>query len=116
MAHEFMVIVDTDSGEEVLFFCNDCDYAANIEKADSISPKKIANESEKPLQKVPTPNAATIEEVTAFLKVPAERLVKTLLYTADGKPVAAMIRGDRQINETKLKNHLGCFELGDGDS
>ena len=60
---------------------------------------------------MPTPNAATIEEVTAFLNVPAERLVKTLLYTADGKPVAAMIRGDRQINELKLKNHLGCLEL-----
>jgi len=111
MAHEFMVIVDTESGEELLFFCNDCDYAANVEKADSISPKTIARESEKPLKKVPTPNAATIEEVTAFLNVPAERLVKTLLYTADGKPVAAMIRGDRQINELKLKNHLGCLEL-----
>lgn len=111
MAHEFMVIVDTESGEELLFFCNNCEYAANVEKADSISPKTIATELEKPLQKVPTPNAATIEEVTAYLNVPAERLVKTLLYTADGKPVAAMIRGDRQINELKLKNHLGCLEL-----
>src|SRR5690606_13477956 len=53
----------------------------------------------------------TIEQVTAFLNLPAERLVKTLLYVADGKPVAALIRGDRQINETKLKNHLGCVEL-----
>lgn len=111
MAHEFMVIVDTDSGEEVVYFCNKCDYAANVEKAESIDPKKIATESAKPLEKVPTPGAATIEQVTEFLKVPAERLVKTLLYVADGKPVAALIRGDRQINETKLRNHFGCLEL-----
>ncbi len=111
MAHEFMVIVDTDSGEEVIYFCNKCDYAANVEKAESIDPKKIASEAAKPLEKVPTPGAATIEQVTEFLKVPAERLVKTLLYLADGKPVAALIRGDRQINETKLRNHFGCLEL-----
>ncbi len=111
MAHEFMVIVDTDSGEEVIYFCNKCDYAANVEKAESIDPKKIASEAAKPLEKVPTPGAATIEQVTDFLKVPAERLVKTLLYLADGKPVAALIRGDRQINETKLRNHFGCLEL-----
>lgn len=111
MAHEFMVIVDTDSGEEVVYFCNKCDYAANVEKAESIDPKKISTETPKPIEKVPTPGAATIEQVTEFLNVPAERLVKTLLYVADGKPVAALIRGDRQINETKLRNHFGCLEL-----
>ncbi len=111
IAHEFMVIVDTAGGEEVLFFCDKCDYAANIEKANSISPGEMKDEKEKPLEKVPTPNAATVEEVTAFLGVPATKLVKTLLYSADGKAVGALIRGDRQINETKLKNHLGCLEL-----
>lgn len=111
MAHEFMVIVDTDSGEEIIYYCDQCDYAANVEKAESIDPKRIASESPKPLEKVPTPGAATIEQVTEFLKVPAERLVKTLLYVADGKPVAALIRGDRQINETMLKNHFACLEL-----
>ncbi len=111
MAHEFMVIVETDSGEEVIYYCDNCDYAANVEKADSIDTKQIAKESAKPLEKVPTPGAATIEQVTAFLNLPAERLVKTLLYLADGKPAAALIRGDRQINETKLRNHLGCLEL-----
>lgn len=110
-AHEFMVIVDTDGGEETLFFCDSCDYAANIEKAGSISPKQIKADQPKPLEKVPTPGAATVEEVTAFLNVPAERLAKTLLYAADGQPVGAMIRGDRQINEIKLKNYLGCLEL-----
>ena len=111
MAHEFMVIVTTDSGEEVVYFCDKCDYAANIEKAESVDTNPIAKEAPKTLEKVPTPGAATIEQVTEFLKVPAERLVKTLLYVADGKTVAALIRGDRQINETKLKNHFGCVEL-----
>lgn len=111
MAHEFMVVVETEGGEDTLLFCDKCDYAANRERAESTSPKKIRTESEKPLQKVPTPGAATVEEVTAYLDVPAERLVKTLLYSADGQPVAAMIRGDRQINELKLKNHLACLEL-----
>ncbi len=111
MAHEFMVIVDTDAGEEMIYFCDSCDYAANVEKADSIDIKQITKDSPKPLEKAPTPGAATIEQVTSFLKLPAERLVKTLLYVADGKPVAALIRGDRQINEVKLKNHLGCLEL-----
>ncbi len=116
MAHEFMVIVTTDGGEEVIFFCENCDYAANIEKADSISTSKVETESPKLLEKVPTPGAATVEEVTAFLKLPAQRLVKTLLYVADGDPVAALIRGDRQINEIKLKNHLKCNELEMADA
>ncbi len=111
-AHEFMVPVDTDGGECVILSCNKCDYAANIEKAtfrELIPPEQ---ETEvKPIEEIDTPNAATIEEITAFLKLPAHRFAKTLLYLADGKPVAAMIRGDRQINETKLRNHIGCIEL-----
>jgi prolyl-tRNA synthetase len=111
-AHEFMVIVDTDGGENIIFTCDNCDYAANIEKAASIEPSgQEGKESEKPLQKVSTPNMRTIEEVTGFLNVPARKLVKTLLYKADGEVVAALIRGDRQINEIKLKNNLQVLEL-----
>jgi len=112
-AHEFMVLVETDGGENVILSCSKCDYAANIEKAtfrEVASPSQ--NEKQKPLQEVSTPNAATIEEVTAFLKLPAHKFAKTLLYVSDGKPIAAMIRGDRQINEVKLHNHLNCLELG----
>jgi prolyl-tRNA synthetase len=64
-----------------------------------------------PMQTVDTPGAATIEEVTAFLKVPATRLVKTMIYIADGQPVAALIRGDRGLNEIKLKNAIGAIDL-----
>ncbi|HHI03435.1 MAG TPA: proline--tRNA ligase [candidate division Zixibacteria bacterium] len=111
-AHEFMLIVDTSGGEEVIMFCDKCDYAANIEKATfrEANPPKADSEM-KPAEDVPTPNAATIEEVTDFLKIKASRLVKTLIYLADGRPVAAMVRGDRELNMTKLKNQLEAIEL-----
>jgi prolyl-tRNA synthetase len=110
-AHEFMVLVDTDGGECIILSCDTCDYAANIEKAifREINPPEQDKE-QKALEEVATPNVTTIEEVTDFLNLPPQRLAKTLLYMADGKPVAAMIRGDRQINEIKLGNHLDCLE------
>jgi len=111
-AHEFMLIVDTDGGEETILFCDKCDYAANVEKAtfrEANSPE-IDNEMLE-IKEVDTPDASTIEQVTEFLKVDAKRLVKTLIYQADGKTVAAMVRGDRELNLIKLKNHLGAIEL-----
>jgi prolyl-tRNA synthetase len=122
-AHEFMVMVDTEGGENIIFYCDKCDYAANMDKASSISETETETvtetekeEAQKPLQKVATPNAKTVEEVTTFLNVPAKKLVKTLLYKADGEIVAAMIRGDRQINEIKLKNSLKCIDLQMADA
>jgi len=111
-AHEFMVLVDTEGGECIILFCDSCDYAANIEKAifKELQPP-VSEKDLKPVQEASTPNVTTIEEVTAFLNLPAQKLAKTLLYLADGKPVAAMIRGDRQINEIKLGNHLGANQL-----
>ncbi len=116
-AHEFMVLVDTDGGECIILFCDKCSYAANVEKATfrELNPPQ-QDKDQKPLEEVSTPNVTTIEEVTAFLKLPAHRLAKTLLYKADGKPLAAMIRGDRQINEIKLANHLQCLELEMADA
>lgn len=111
-AHEFMLLVDTSAGEEVILFSDKSDYVANVEKAvfrDTAEMELDAEEKER--QVVDTPGAATIEEVTAFLKVKPTRLVKTLLYMADGKPVAAMIRGDRDLNQIKLKNITGAVEL-----
>jgi prolyl-tRNA synthetase len=116
-AHEFMVMVDTEGGENIIFYCDSCDYAANLEKANSIETESPQEENkEKPLEKISTPKVKTVEEVTAFLKVPARKLAKTLLYKADDKIVAAMIRGDRQINEVKLKNSLGCINLEMADA
>ncbi len=117
MAHEFMVIVDTDGGEDVLLLCDNCDYATNIEKATSIPEKEpSADESEKPKEIVDTPNAGTVEEVTAFLGVDAKKLVKTLLYKADNDIVAALVRGDRDLNETKLKNYLQAITMEIADA
>jgi len=111
-AHEFMVLVDTAGGEEVILACERCDYAANIERATSlVLSDEPSRETKKEKAIVHTPNMKTVEEVTSFLKVGPEKLVKTLLYEADGETIAALIRGDRDINETKLKNHLRCLEL-----
>ncbi|KPK99618.1 MAG: prolyl-tRNA synthetase [candidate division Zixibacteria bacterium SM23_73_2] len=110
-AHEFMVIVDTEGGENVIFYCDQCDYAANIDKATSLDLKNQKKDTPKKMEKVHTPNKKTIEEVTQFLGEPPEKLVKTLIYKADGNLVAALIRGDKEINEIKLKNALGCVEL-----
>lgn len=111
-AHEFMVLVDTAGGEEVILSCKKCDYAANVEKATSYVTTAEAVENEKREKElVDTPGMKTIEEVTSFLKVSPNKLIKTLLYQADDETVAALIRGDRDINEIKLKNHLGCIEL-----
>lgn len=116
-AHEFMVIVNTEGGENIIFYCDKCDYAANLDKAVSMEPNPAKeDDDQKSIQKVATPDAKTVEEVTAFLNIPAKKLVKTLLYKADGEVVAAMIRGDRQINEIKLKNFLKCIDLEMADA
>jgi len=111
-AHEYMLIVDTTGGEEVIMFCDKCDYAANVEKATfrEANPPEVDKEM-LDKKEVDTPGASTIEDVTKFLKVDANRLVKTLIYMADGKPIAAMIRGDRELNLVKLNNHVKAMEL-----
>jgi prolyl-tRNA synthetase len=105
-SHEFMVIADT--GEDMLIFCTKCDYAANLEKAEVAKPEKKAVDPSAflPLEMVHTPNVRTIEEVSRFLKVKPERIVKTLIFQADGKPVAVLIRGDEEVNEAKLRSFL----------
>jgi len=117
-AHEFMVVVDNDSGENILVLCDECDYAANIDKATVFDTSAPSEESEKELQVVDTPNAGTVEEVTAFLNVPADRLVKTILYTGENGVVAALVRGNREINEVKLANVLNgeFLEIADAET
>jgi len=117
-AHEFMVIVDTDGGENDIVLCTNCDYAANIEKAEVSDDSAASSEEEAELTIVDTPNAGTVEEVTAFLNVPASKLVKTVLYKTEDKVVAALVRGDREVNEVKLRNVLGgqFVEIADGET
>ena len=109
LSHEFQVL--TDTGEDALVACDNCDYAANVEQAVARKPNPGTPKATEPAKKVSTPGRHTIAEVSAFLNVSAGRLVKTLIYLADGKPVAALVRGDRDVNEIKLKRALGAGTL-----
>lgn len=116
-SHEFMVLAD--SGEDQIVNCTRCNYAANLEKAEVKLRDEIAlplREDLLPLEEVETPNQRTIEEVTSFLGVSPEQLIKTLIFMADGEPVAALVRGDHEMNETKLRNLLGVEEVELADS
>lgn len=110
-SHEFMVIADT--GEDEMVYCERCGYAANLEKAEIAKPEELPLHERDflPLEEVYTPDVRTIEEVSGFLQVKSEDIVKTLVYSADGKPVAILIRGDMEVNEVKVKNFLGCDVL-----
>jgi prolyl-tRNA synthetase len=110
-SHEFMVMADT--GEDGMVFCSRCSYAANLGKAEVAHPEEpnISPDAWLPLEEVHTPEVRTIEEVCAFLNVSPLQVVKTLIFTADGQPVAVLVRGDDEVNEIKVKNFLGCDEL-----
>jgi prolyl-tRNA synthetase len=107
-SHEFMVIAE--SGEDETLYCSNCQYAANVDKAQSIK-EKLPDEIPLPLEEVSTPGITTIEELSNFLKVPQSHTLKVVFYVADGEFVIAVIRGDIEINEVKLKNILNCYEL-----
>jgi prolyl-tRNA synthetase len=107
-SHEFMLIAE--SGEDEVIYCERCKYAANVDKAESIK-EKVPPEEPLPLEEVATPGVTTIEEVSAFLGVPCSHTLKAVFYVADGELVFAMIRGDLEVNEVKLKNALHCVDL-----
>jgi prolyl-tRNA synthetase len=104
-SHEFMVLSDT--GESEVIVC-ECGYAATDERAEGAIAPAGSPGAEGPIEKVETPGMRTIEEVSGFLDVPPERLVKTILYEVDGRAVAVLVRGDRDINEAKLAASLGA--------
>ena len=111
MSHEFMVITTTDSGENDVFYCESCDYAANSNHAVSKLPQAITDGGFSEAKIVDTPNTTSIEELVGFLKVPPTVILKTLVYIADKKPILALIRADKTIEETKLANVLGVTEI-----
>ena len=111
VSHEFMVITDTDAGENDVFYCNDCDYSANSNHAVSKLPEaKISGDWTKS-EIVDTPNTHSIEELCDYLNIPATLIVKSLVYIIDKKPVIALIRGDKQVEETKLMNAVGGVDI-----
>jgi len=112
-SHEFMVLADT--GEDVIISCDTCGYAANLERAEvGITGEKAGGKKGK-YKRVATPDKKKVDEVASFLGVTPDKLVKTIIYNTDKGTIGVLISGDREINETKLKNLLSLdyIELAD---
>ena len=111
--HEFMVL--TESGEDTVLRCGQCGYAANAERAEIPLASTENQTAPLPSEVVSTPGAHTVEQVCTFLGVGAESLIKTIICVADGKPLAALIRGDRELNLPKFARVVGSpsVELAD---
>lgn len=105
-SHEFMVLAE--SGEDAVASCTSCSYAANVERAGIREAAPATPVEGCAIERVSTPGKKTIEEVSAFLKAAPENLIKTLIYETDKGLVAALVRGDGQINEFKLRNAVGA--------
>ncbi len=108
-SHEFQVLAA--SGEDAIVACDQCQYAANVEKAELRRPKVTTAAPVRALEEVHTPGVGSIEAVAGFLGEPLDKFVKTLLFVADGECVVALVRGDRDVNEVKLKAALGVTML-----
>ncbi|MDQ5986922.1 MAG: Proline--tRNA ligase [Syntrophus sp. SKADARSKE-3] len=107
-SHEFLVMAE--SGEDAMAYCAKCGYAANLEKAEISRPDLTPLDETAfiPLEEVYTPDVRTIDEVCAFLSAAPGDIIKTLVFVADGQPVAILVRGDEEVNEIKVKNYLKC--------
>ncbi|MDD5758169.1 MAG: proline--tRNA ligase [Desulfobulbaceae bacterium] len=108
-SHEFMVLADT--GEDTIVICRQCSYAANLEKAACSAAPLSERREEKPLSKIETPGKRKVDAVCDFLKIAPQNLLKTMVYIADGRPVAVLLRGDHEVQTVKLKNMLGANEV-----
>ena len=113
VSHEFMVITDTDAGENDVFYCDDCDYSANSNHAVSNLPPAVVDGKEyfAKNEVIDTPNAHSIVELSELLKIPSTLILKSLVYIIDKKPVIALIRADKTVEETKLMNAVGGMDI-----
>jgi prolyl-tRNA synthetase len=116
-SHEFMV--PSATGEDFVIQCTSCSYAANRERAE-VGTKTAGAAAAKPdapaYEPVSTPNKRTIEEVCSFLKVDPRTSAKLLVFLADDKPVAALVRGDHEANESKVRRAFGATTLSQADA
>lgn len=108
-SHEFMVLADT--GEDTIVICKECEYAANMEKAEVKLREGGSDVALLDMEKVETPGKRKVNAVCEFMQIEPSQLVKTLVYLADGEPVAVLLRGDRELEEVKLANLLGAVEV-----
>lgn len=107
-SQEFMV--KSPVGEDGIAYCDCCGYAANYEKAECVPEEKEFDDGDFDMEKVLTPDVHTINELVEFFGTKPYVFAKTIIYKADDKYIAAMVRGDREINEVKLKNLVGCVD------
>lgn len=108
--HEFIAL--SDAGEDIIAFCTDCNYAANMEKAEYQTESAFSDIAYTIAPElIHTPDIRTIAQLTAFLAVDPSAIAKSIVFLADGEPVLVLVRGDHEINEVKLKNNLGATEL-----
>jgi len=115
-SHEFMI--PAGNGEDSILKCTGCSYGANVERAETgrkRSNAATADADMKPITEIATPNAGSIEAVCKTLKCKPHRMIKTLIFKADGKPVGVLLRGDHDANENKIRRALGAstIELAD---
>lgn len=112
-SHEFMVLADT--GEDTIVVCESCEYASNLEKAEVVSSSNLETLNKDKtcpnIKETHTPNKHTVDEVSSFLGIDKSSIIKTLLYVADGKYVAFVIPGDRDLNEAKARSKLKINDL-----
>ncbi len=115
-SHEFMVPCST--GEDRVIQCVKCGYAANQERAEiGVASKTVeCDPAASAYERVETPHKRTIKDVCDFLKVPESTSGKLLVYLADGKPVAALLRGDHELNEAKLRRIIGAVAIAPADA
>ncbi len=109
LSHEFQVLAQ--SGEDKIVSCDQCSYAANVEQAEVRRGGEAEDVPERALETLHTPGKGGIDAVAAFLNTDKRRFIKTLVFLADGKPVVALVRGDHDVNEIKLKKLLGATEV-----
>jgi len=104
-SHEFMVLAET--GEDIIISCDTCGYAANLERAEvGVREKTVPTGKQGVHRRVKTPDQRKIDEVSSFLGITPDKLLKTIIYNTDKGTIAVLVRGDREINDTKLKNLL----------
>ena len=113
-SQEFMV--KSDVGEDTIAYCDACGYAANSEKAACVPEIIVCPEGNLELTEIHTPNVKTIEDLMKFFDADPKLFVKTLIYRAEDRVVAVMVRGDREVNEIKLANYLGANEIEMADA
>ncbi|MBQ9150469.1 proline--tRNA ligase [bacterium] len=111
VSHEYMVLTDTAVGENDVFYCDCCDYSANSNHAISILPINETDGGFEEEKVVDTPNVKTIEDLAKFFNIETNCILKAVAYIYDSKPAIAMLRGDKEIEETKLMNALNALEI-----